>query len=77
MKIPGLRSSYKMVGGVVFFGGVVVNIRLHIKSKQPAGLNPGLGFDGRACRFLHVEYEKLVSRVLQGGTDEEILEWCY
>ncbi len=77
MKIPGLRSSYKMVGGVVFFGRMLDKIRLHLQGKLPADYNRGIGFDGRACRFLHVEYEKLVSRVLQGGTDEEILEWCY
>ena len=77
MKIPNLRSSYEMVGGVVFFGRMLDKIRLHAQGRLPADYNRGVGFDGRACRFLHVDYEKLISRVLQGGTDEEILEWCY
>ena len=29
------------------------------------------------CNFLRVDYEKLRQRVLEGGSDEEILEWCY
>jgi hypothetical protein len=77
MKILGLRSSYETVGGLVFFGRMLDKIRLHSESRLPADYNRGDGFDGRVCRFLHVDYEKLVSRVLQGGADEEVLEWCY
>jgi len=29
------------------------------------------------CNFLRVHYRDLVERVKQGGTDEEILEWCF
>jgi hypothetical protein len=28
-------------------------------------------------QFLRVNYADLCERVLQGGTDEEILEWCF
>jgi hypothetical protein len=28
-------------------------------------------------QFLRVNYADLRERVLQGGTDEEILEWCF
>jgi gluconokinase len=77
MKIPGLRSSYEMVSGVIFFGRMLDKIRLHERSCLPSDYNRGKGFDGRTCRFLHIDYEKLVSRVLQGGTDDEILKWCY
>ena len=77
MKIPGLRSSYDLVGGVVFFGRMLDKVRLHAEGRLPAGYNRGFGFDGRTCRFLRIDYEKLVSRVLQRGTDEDILEWCY
>jgi hypothetical protein len=52
-------------------------IRIHSEGRLPADYNRGTGFDGRTCRFLQVDYEKLVSRVLRGGTDEEILEWSY
>ena len=37
----------------------------------------GNGFDGRCCRFLRVEYDALVARTLQGGTDEDILAWRF
>ncbi len=77
MKIPGLRSSYEKVGGIVFFGRVLDKIRLHAQGKLPADYNHGTGMDGRCVRFLHIEYPKLVERTLQGGTDEEILEWCF
>lgn len=77
MKIPGLRSSYATVGGLVFFGRMLDKIRLHAEGRLPADYNRGIGLDGRVCRFLRVDYEKIVSRVLQGGTDEEILTWCY
>jgi hypothetical protein len=33
--------------------------------------------DGACCNFLRVNYADLRDRVLQGGTDEEILEWCF
>ena len=29
------------------------------------------------CNFLRIDYEQLRQRVLEGGSDEEILEWCY
>jgi gluconokinase len=77
MKIPGLRSSYEKVGGLVFFGRMLDKIRLHAEGKLPADYNRGTGMDGRCARFLHVEYPKLVERALQNGTDEEILEWCF
>ena len=33
--------------------------------------------DGMCLNFLRVNYDELRERVLQGGSDEEILEWCY
>jgi len=77
MKILGLRHSAEQVGGVVFFGRMVDKIRLHAQGKLPADYNRGTGFDGRVCRFLHVEYSALVVRVLAGGSDDEILAWCF
>jgi len=77
MKIPGLRPSGAEVGGLVFFGRMLDKIRLHAQGKLPADYNRGTGFDGRVCRFLHVEYPSLVERVLAGGSDEELLAWCF
>jgi gluconokinase len=77
MKIPGLRHSAEPVGGLVFFGRTLDKIRLHAQGTLPADYNLGTGFDGRVCRFLHIEYPSLVERVLAGGSDEEILAWCF
>jgi len=77
MKISGLRHSSEQVGGIVFFGRMLDKIRLHAQGKLPADYNLGTGSDGRVCRFLQVEYPSLIHRVLTGGTDDEVLAWCY
>jgi hypothetical protein len=79
MKVPGLRSCYDKVGGIVYFGRILDKIRLHAKDKLPPEYhqNLGLGFDGRCCGFLGVEYVDLVARVKLGGEDEEMLQWCF
>ena len=79
MKIPGLRHSSEQVGGIVFFGRMLDKIRLHGEGALPADYhaNLGAGSDGRVCQFLRVEYPAVVERVLAGGSDEEILAWCF
>lgn len=54
-------------------------IRLKAKGALPADYhaNLGSGSDGRVCRFLHIGYSALVERVRAGGSDEEILAWCF
>ncbi len=39
--------------------------------------NLGKGFDEFCTKFLNVNYHELVSRVKEGGGDEEILSWCF
>jgi len=79
MNVSGLRSPHELVGGLVYFGRMLDKIRLHAAGKLPADYheNLGKGFDGRCCGFLHVAYNKVVSRVKLGGTDDEILQWCF
>jgi gluconokinase len=81
MKVPGLRSDYEKVGGIVFFGRMLDKIRLHAAGRLPPGYNVGTDdwshFDSRCARFLAVDFQALADRVHQGGTDEEILEWCF
>ena len=81
MTIPGLRSDYVQVGGLVYFGRMLDKIRLKAAGRLPADFFTGTTnrthFDARCCRFLRIDYAALVSRVLAGGTDEEILEWCF
>ena len=73
------RSAYDKVGGIVYFPRMLDKIRLHADGQLPADYhkNLGQGHDARTCRYLHVDYPKVVERVKQGGTDEEILQWCY
>jgi gluconokinase len=81
MKVPGLRSSFEKVGGIVYFGRMLDKIRLHAGGRLPESYNVGMRvwtwFDSRCTRFLAVNYEALAERVLAGGTDEEVLAWCF
>jgi len=52
-------------------------IRLHAQGKLPADYKHGTGTDTRVCRFLQVEYPEIAKRTLEGGTDQEVLEWCF
>ena len=71
-------SAYEKVGGIVWIPRMLRKIRLRAEGKlhEDFHANMGRGFDGRCVRFLGVNYEKLVERVLRGGTDEEIFAWC-
>lgn len=77
--VPGLRSNYATVGGLVYLGRMFDKIRLHAAGRLPADYHDhlGVGFDGRALAFLRVNYDQLKARVLQGGSDDEILAWCF
>jgi gluconokinase len=78
-----LRSPRDQVGGIFVFGRILDKIRLQAKEGcLPEGYHLGLvpggrSFDDRVCRFLGVSFEALQERVLQGGGDEEVLEWCF
>ncbi len=56
-------------------------IRLHAQAKLHEDYHKNLGaprtLDGACCNFLRVSYADLCERVKQGGTDKEILEWCF
>jgi len=78
-----LRSPRDQVGGIFVFGRILDKIRLQAREgRLPDGYHLGLvvggrSFDDRVCRFLGVEFAALQDRVLAGGSDEEILEWCF
>jgi gluconokinase len=57
-------------------------IRLKAAGKLPADYFTGVDedptmFDARCTRFLGVNYDELVQRTLQGGSDDEILDWSF
>lgn len=72
-------SPYVKTGGLVWFARMLRKIRLRHEGRLPAEYAEymGRGFDGRCVRFLRVPYDELCARTLAGGTDGEILEWCF
>jgi len=81
--IPGLRSPSAQVAGLVYFGRMLDKIRLYAQGTLPPdwqamrGTPATLTFDARCCHFLGIDYAALETRTLQGGTDEELLEWAF
>jgi uncharacterized protein DUF5069 len=74
-------SDYVETKGLVYFARMLDKIRLRAAGKLPPGYFTGVEdpthFDARCTRFLGVDYDELVDRTLKGGSDEEILEWCF
>lgn len=70
-----------MVGGMMYFPRMLDKIRLHARGELSEDYHANLGkasaADGACCNFLRVSYADLRERVLRGGSDEEILEWCF
>jgi Domain of unknown function (DUF5069) len=79
MKVENLRSPYVKTGGLYYFARMIDKIRLHTAGRLPPEYQQvlGLGFDGRTCRFLRIDYAELTKRALEGGSDEELLRWCF
>jgi uncharacterized protein DUF5069 len=79
MATVALRSPSEKVGGLFYFGRMLDKIRLHAKGELPLDYhaNLGKGFDEKCANFLRINYDELVERVKRGGTDEEILQWCF
>jgi Domain of unknown function (DUF5069) len=82
MSFP-IRSPRETVGGIYVFGRILDKIRLQAgEGRLPEGYHVGViegkrTFDDRVCRFLGVDFDALSQRTLAGGTDEEVLEWCF
>jgi hypothetical protein len=77
MAVP--RSPFDQVGGLYYVGRMFDKIRLFAAGTLQEDLheNLGTGFDAKVLAFLQLEYAPIVERVKAGGSDEEILEWCY
>ena len=74
-------SDYKETKGLIYFARMLDKIRLRAEGRLPAdyltGVEDWTFFDARCTRFLGVDYDALASRTLEGGSDEEVLEWCF
>ncbi len=81
--IPGLRSPFDQIQGLVYFGRMLDKIRLADAGKLPVGWESSRGvgragtFDGRCCKFLNLDYAALEAETLKGRTDAELLAWAY
>ena len=75
------KSPKEMTRGMIYFPRMLDKIRLHARGELHEDYHKNLGAqraaDGACCNFLRVHYRDLRERVLQGGTDEEILNWCF
>jgi len=79
MQPPKLPSPHSKTGGIVYFARMLEKIRVHARGELPADYVPNLGeaYDLRCVNFLHVTYAAIKERTLQGGSDEELLHWCF
>ena len=73
--VPGLRSPHAYVDRLVYVGRMFDKIRLHSRGELPADYQAALGqgLDLRTTTFLGIDYDFVRTRVLAGGSDEEIL----
>jgi gluconokinase len=77
-----IRSPRTRTGGIFLLARIIDKIRLDAANQLPLGYHVGLipgnrTFDDRLCRFLNLDWDDLKSRVLLGGTDDEILAWAF
>ena len=74
-------TDYIETKGLIYFARMLDKIRLKAAGKLPpeyfTGVEDPTHFDARCARFLGVNYAELAERTLQGGSDEEILQWCF
>ena len=75
-------TDHKKTNGLIYFARMLDKIRLKAAGELPEGYFVGLDpdptvFDARCTRFLGIDYDALRKGTLQGGSDEEILEWCF
>src|SRR5438067_12256362 len=75
-------SDHVETKGLIYFARMLDKIRLKARGELPPDYFNGVDedltmFDARCRRFLGVNYDALVERTLRGGSDEDILEWCF
>ncbi len=79
MKNVGLRSPCDKVGGMVYFGRMVDQIRVHANGELPPEYqaNLGKGLDEHCINFLGIGYNLVVQFVNEGLSDGAILQSCF
>jgi hypothetical protein len=69
------RSPASLVGGMVHLGRCIDKVRLRHAGKIQDYNYLTVGFDKYLFDFLKISPSEFERRVLEGGTDEEILAW--
>jgi len=82
--IPGLRSPFDRINGIVHFGRMLDKMRLAAAGKLPPeweasrGVKSPNSFDSFCCRFLQINFATLEAETLKGDrSDEQLLEWAF
>jgi hypothetical protein len=74
-------SDYVETSGIIFFARMLDKIRLNASGLLPDGYNLGFSdptsFDARFCRYWEIDFDQLAAKTLEGGTNEELLKWCF
>ena len=72
-------TDYIETKGLIYFARMLDKMRLKAAGELPpeyfTGVEDPTHFDARCTRLLGVNYDELVKRTLQGGSDEEISVW--
>jgi Domain of unknown function (DUF5069) len=75
------KSPKEMTNGMMYFPRMLDKIRMHARGELPEDYLKNFGApktaDAACCNLLRVHHRELCERVKQGGSDEEILEWCF
>lgn len=72
------KSPYLKAGGLVYLPRMFDKMRLHLAGELPEDYHAlrGKGMDGRACSYLRIEYEDVLSQAGEGLSDDELAQWC-
>ncbi len=71
------RSPKALVGGMVHLGRLIDKVRLRHQGLIQDYNYFTTGFDKYLVEFLRLNPQEFERRVLEGGTDEQLLEWVY
>ena len=75
------KNPKEMTKGMMYFPRMLDKIRLRTRGELHEDYHKNFGAprtaDSACCNFLRVHHRDLRERVKQGGTNEEILAWCF
>jgi hypothetical protein len=80
-RIPGLRSPWDKLGGILHFGRMLDKIRLFEQGRLPPAWVESKGsvdgFDGTCCRLLQIDHGALERETTKSRGDDQMLEWAF